>query len=354
MIGPFATAPRGLTHVLVAIDKFTKWIEFKPITKLTPDRVVDFISDILHRFGFPNTIIIDLGSNFTANQFWEFCENSSIKVKYVSVAHPRANGQVERANDLIIDGLKKILYDTNTKKGGKWIHELPHVIWGLRTQPSKAIGQTPFFLIYGSEAILPIDIMWKSPRVEMYKEGEADEARQLELDSVEEARCSALVQSARYLQGIQRYHDRNIKERSFSIGDLVLRRVQDESGLHKLNSRWEGPFIVKRVKDQDFIDYNTLTVKMYPIHGIYNTCDVSTLKGICPQFLYAPRLFSFSGSIWRLFVPHDPKGNFSNTLRRLWPHPYYSNRLLATRICVIVMTIMSFPDSLCSTCSSFI
>jgi hypothetical protein len=56
MIGPFATAPGGFTHVLVAIDKFTKWIEFKPITKLTPDRVVDFISDILHRFGFPNIL----------------------------------------------------------------------------------------------------------------------------------------------------------------------------------------------------------------------------------------------------------------------------------------------------------
>jgi hypothetical protein len=72
MIGPFTTAPGGFTHVLVAIDKFTKWIEYKPIAKLTPDWVVDFISDILHRFGFPNTIITDLGSNFTANQFWEF------------------------------------------------------------------------------------------------------------------------------------------------------------------------------------------------------------------------------------------------------------------------------------------
>jgi hypothetical protein len=70
MIGPFTTAPGGFTHVLLAIDKFTKWIEYKPIAKLTPDRVVDFISDILHRFGFPNTIITDLGSNFTANQFW--------------------------------------------------------------------------------------------------------------------------------------------------------------------------------------------------------------------------------------------------------------------------------------------
>jgi hypothetical protein len=81
----------------------------------------------------------------------------------------------------------------------------------------------------------------------MYNEGEADEARQLELDSVEEARCFALVQSAQYLQGIRRYHDRNIRERLFSTSDLVLRCIQDESGLHKLNSRWEGPFIVKKV-----------------------------------------------------------------------------------------------------------
>jgi hypothetical protein len=69
----------------------------------------------------------------------------------------------------------------------------------------------------------------------------------MRLISVEEARCTALVQSARYLQGIRRYHDRNVRERSFSIGDLVLHRIQDESGLHKLNSRWEGPFIVKQL-----------------------------------------------------------------------------------------------------------
>jgi hypothetical protein len=81
----------------------------------------------------------------------------------------------------------------------------------------------------------------------MYNEGEVDEARQLKLDSVEEARCTALVQSARYLQGIRRYHDCNVRERSFSIGYLVLRRIQDESGLHKLNSRWEGPFVIKQI-----------------------------------------------------------------------------------------------------------
>ena len=97
------------------------------------------------------------------------------------------------------------------KKGSKWIQELPHVVWGLRTQPSKATRQSPFILTYGSEAILPADIMWRSPRVEAYQEGEVDEARKLELDSVEEARVNALTQSARYLQGVRRYHDRNVQ-----------------------------------------------------------------------------------------------------------------------------------------------
>jgi hypothetical protein len=163
MIGPFTTAPGGFTHVLVAIDKFTKWIKYKPIAMLTTDRVVTFICDILHHFGFPNTIIIVLGSNFHSHEFWDFYERSSIEVKYVSVAHPRANGQVKRANGLILDGLKKRLYDENNKNGGKWINEISLVVWGLRTQPNKATGQSPFFLVYGSEAILPADMMWKSP-----------------------------------------------------------------------------------------------------------------------------------------------------------------------------------------------
>ena len=208
--------------MLVAVDKFTKWIEYKPIVKISTDRAVDFISDIIHRFGFPDTIITDLGSNVTSQSFWDFCNNSSIEVKYASMAHPWANGQVERINGLVLDGLKKRLYDVNTKKCGKWIQELPHVVWGLRMQPSKATGQSPFFLTYGSEAILPADIMWKSPIVEAYQEGEADEARQLELDLVEEARINALTQSARYLQGVRRYHDRNVQQRSFNVGDLVL------------------------------------------------------------------------------------------------------------------------------------
>ena len=110
MIGPLTVAPGGFNHVLVAVDKFTKWVEYKPIVKISSDRAVDFISDIIHRFGFPHTIITDLGSTFTLQSFWDFYENSYIEVKYASVSHPRANGQVERINGLILDDLKKRVY----------------------------------------------------------------------------------------------------------------------------------------------------------------------------------------------------------------------------------------------------
>jgi IS30 family transposase len=107
MIGPLPTAPGGFNRVLVAIDKFTKWIEVKPVTCPKADRVLDFLDELVHHYGLPHHIITDLGSNFNNHQFWEYCENSGIDIRYVSVAHPRANGQVERTNGMVLDALKK-------------------------------------------------------------------------------------------------------------------------------------------------------------------------------------------------------------------------------------------------------
>jgi hypothetical protein len=148
---------------------------------------------------------------------------------------------------MVLDALKKRLHDAANTKGGKWIKKLPNALWGLRTQPSKPTGQSPYFLVYGSEAILPSDVMWDSLAVEQYDEGISEDSRRVDIDRLEEARCATLVQSARYLEGIRRYHDRNVKERSFNVGDLVLRHIQNTKGLYKLSSPWEGPFTVAKV-----------------------------------------------------------------------------------------------------------
>jgi hypothetical protein len=126
---------------------------------------------------------------------------------------------------MVLDTLKKQLHDLANTKGGKWIKELPNALWGLRTQPTKPTGQSPYFLVYGSEAILPADVMWESSVVEQYDEGISEDSRRVDIDSLEEACCAALVQLARYLEGIRRYHDRNVKEHSFNVGDLVLCRI---------------------------------------------------------------------------------------------------------------------------------
>jgi hypothetical protein len=215
MIGPLPTAPRGFNRVLVAIDKFTKWIEVKSVTCPKADRVLDFLDELVHRYGLPHRIITDLGSNFNNHQFWEYCDNSRIDVRYVSVAHPRANGQVKRANGMVLDALKKRLHDAANTKGGKWIKELPNELSGLCTQLSKLTGQSPYFLVYGSEAILPANTMWDSSAVEQYDEGISEDSRRVDIDELEEARCAALVQSARYLEGIRCYHNRNVVDGRF-------------------------------------------------------------------------------------------------------------------------------------------
>jgi transposase InsO family protein len=125
MIGPLPTTPGGFNRVLVVIDKFTKCIEVKLVTCPKADRVLNFLDELVHRYVLPHRIITDLGSNFNNHQFWEYCENSGIDIRYVSVAHPWANGQVERANGMVLDTLKKRLHYAANTKGGKWIKELP-------------------------------------------------------------------------------------------------------------------------------------------------------------------------------------------------------------------------------------
>jgi transposase InsO family protein len=187
MIGPFRKAQGGYTHVLVAIDKFTKWIEYKPIDSLTLAKAVELIQDIIFRFGIPNNIITDLRSNFTSSEFFDFCEERSIQIKYASVAHPRANGQVERANGMIIEALRKKVFNKSEKLAGKWIREQPYVVWSLRTQPSKALhGNIPFFMVYGSEAVLPADLIFRAPRLAFESIAEAEATRLEDIDVLEE------------------------------------------------------------------------------------------------------------------------------------------------------------------------
>jgi hypothetical protein len=148
---------------------------------------------------------------------------------------------------MVLQTIKDRIFDDASNYATWWLAELPHVIWGLRTQVSSATGFSPFFLVYGSEAILPTDVAFGVPRIQFYEEGEADQTRRVELDSLEEQRLASIMRQARHDQQLLRYHDHNVRETSFNVGDLVLRRIQKTDDMHKLSAPWEGPFIVTEV-----------------------------------------------------------------------------------------------------------
>ena len=251
MVGPFRKARGGMTHILVMVDKFTKWVEVKPIKKLDGYTAVTFLKDIILRYGYPHSIITDNGSNFAKGPFARYCMNEGIKLDLASVAHPEANGQVERTNGMIISGIKPRLIEPLEKTLGCWLDELPSVLWSLRTTPNRSTGYTPFFLVYGAEAVIPSDILHNSLRIKMFTEAEAKEARENDVDLLEEERDLAASRSAIYQQNLRRYHSKKVNPRVFREGDLVLRLVQRTAGMHKLSPPWEGPFIVSKALAND-------------------------------------------------------------------------------------------------------
>jgi transposase InsO family protein len=88
LVCPFKKAKGGFTHIFIIVDKFTKWIEVKHVASITATKAVEFIKEIMYRFGVPNNIITDNGTQFTAREFKDFCVDSDIKINYAAVSHP--------------------------------------------------------------------------------------------------------------------------------------------------------------------------------------------------------------------------------------------------------------------------
>ena len=121
------------------------------------------------------------------------------------------------------------------------------MLWSIHTTTTKPTGETPFFLVYGAEAVLPHEVKFRSARVLAFDEARQDAMQGMDLVLGEERRHEATLRAARYQQALRRYHCRNIRPRTLEVGDLVLRRMLSREGLHKLSPMWEGPFKVVHV-----------------------------------------------------------------------------------------------------------
>jgi transposase InsO family protein len=174
IVGSFPRAVGGSRFLYVTIQKFTKWSKATPVVNINKQSAMKFIKSIICRFRVPNRISTDNGSQFSNGAFQGYCEDLGIQICYTSVTHPKSNGQVERANVKILKGLKTHTYDGLKKHDKNWIDELPCALWGNRTSPSRAKGETPFFMVYGVEVVLPLEVIMSSLRVKTYDEATQD------------------------------------------------------------------------------------------------------------------------------------------------------------------------------------
>ena len=103
--------------------------------------------------------------------FRRYCGELGITNRYSTPAYPQGNGKEEAVNKVIVNGLKKMLYDAK----GKWVEELPHVLWTYRTTPRRSTGETPFSMTYGAEAVIPLETGFPTSRTSLFNPSDNDE-----------------------------------------------------------------------------------------------------------------------------------------------------------------------------------
>jgi hypothetical protein len=218
LLGPLPPAQGNLKYVVVVVEYFSKWIEAKPLATITSTTIHKFFwQNIVCCFDVPKAITVDNGTQFDAETFKDFCDRIGTQIHFASVWHPESNGLVGRANDIIMTGIMKLIFN---QPRGKWPDELIKVVWSHNTTVSRSTGFTPFKLLFGDEAITPEEAKTGSIRTTASAKDEAD--YQTTKDTIEGTRIQAIEHINKYQTETIRWRYRKVRLKNIKPGHLVL------------------------------------------------------------------------------------------------------------------------------------
>jgi hypothetical protein len=239
IVGPLPITPRSNKYIVVATDYMTKWPEARAIPRANAQEVAKFIyEDIICRHGCPSIILSDQGSHFRNRVIDELLAAVSTKHHCSTPYHPQTNGLVERFNKTLCSSIAKLVDNVTD-----WDLLIPPILFAYRTAKQATTKETPFYLVYGRQARLPLhpsgseDILHGTIIQRLY-----------EIDhDLPEAHNNALYQISKEQQKQKERHDRQIKATDdFNIGEKVLvldaRKLGTHS--HKLMPKWKGPYYI--------------------------------------------------------------------------------------------------------------
>ena len=165
IMGPFPIRRRQLKFLVVAIDYFTKWVEAEPLATITETNIQSFVwKAVICRFKIQRVLVSHNGKQFDNPRFRQFSQELGIHNHYSSPGHPQANEQVEVTNRSLLKLIKTWLEGVK----GLWPEALPSILWAYRTTVRIPMGETPFRMTYGNEAVVPVEIGLMTLRTSTY------------------------------------------------------------------------------------------------------------------------------------------------------------------------------------------
>ena len=253
IVGPLPKTARENRYILTVVDHFTKHVEAYPLPDqeaVTIARV--FLNEFVARYGVPYVIHTDQGTNFESNLFKELCKTLGIAKTRTTPYHPQCDGQVERMNRTIVE-LLKLNVDKPTEN---WDLELGLTLIAYRSAVQSSTGYTPFFLLYGREMRLPLDIIYRPPNQDKCHSEYVQSVRSTLETSYETARERLNLAHNRQKD----YYDRKTHGLRFKPGDSVWlwSPVVEKGVAPKFHVPWTGPYkVTKRLSD---VTYEILDV----------------------------------------------------------------------------------------------
>jgi hypothetical protein len=220
-----STSKKKNCFVIVATDYFTKWVEAKDYMDVIEYDVIKFIEEmIVHRFGLPQSITVDNGMAFNGSRVLAFAQEYGIKILNSTPYYAQANGQAESTSKIIEANLRKVVNNNPSN----WDELLLELLWAYRASKRLSINTTPFSLVYGHDAVLPMEVIVQSLR--MTKKNQLshidyENAMMAKMDDLDEAQVAALNSIILQKQKVIKSYNRRVRPKTFAIRDLVWKVI---------------------------------------------------------------------------------------------------------------------------------
>ena len=259
LAGPFPVTLAGNRYVVSFVDWLSGWIEAFAVPDKTADTVIYLLqTEIMPRFSCPLVLVTDNGGENINKAMEETLKKLKIHHVKTSVFHPQSNAKVERSHRTMNDVLCKLM---NEKKCNTWDLHLPQVLGAMRFSYNDSTGQSPFSILYGRDAVLPIDNLLQ-PRRKYYGE----EAHQILLEVQHEAFTRVHRRMKKQKARQARYADRGARDVEFKVGDPVFLRNHKKTC--KLSPSWEPYYrIIEQVSPLTFRLKNQLSGEVVKSHA---------------------------------------------------------------------------------------